>query len=45
MDANTCTKCPKGKYQDQSGQGMCKNCSDGYTTQNFGARNATECVR
>ena len=36
--------CPKGTYQDESGQINCKNCPDGLTTQYIASKNKSECT-
>ena len=39
-----CKKCPKGQYQDQSGQNQCKQCPDGKSTINEGHSNESSCI-
>ena len=39
-----CTKCPKGTYQDATGQSSCKKCPTDYTS-NSGATDKTSCYR
>lgn len=40
----TCVMCPKGTYQDESGQVNCKNCPVGLTTHYIASRNESECA-
>ena len=39
-----CTKCPKGTYQDKTGQSKCKTCPQEYTSST-GAKAKTSCYR
>lgn len=32
LDKSQCKKCPKGQYQDQTGQSQCKQCPEGKST-------------
>ena len=44
-DKITCKKCPKGQFQDKPGQSSCKNCSQGYSTQDVASKNISDCIR
>ena len=39
-----CKKCPKGKYQDQSGQEQCKQCPDGKSTVSDEQSDESSCL-
>ncbi|XP_071171977.1 uncharacterized protein [Mytilus edulis] len=36
--------CPKGTYQDESGQVNCKSCPNGLTTYFIASKNGSECT-
>ena len=39
-----CEECPKGEYQDETGQTQCKPCTDSqHTTSGTGSTQETEC--
>ena len=42
--ASQCKKCPKGQYQDQSGQDQCKQCPDGKSTISEGQSDNSSCL-
>ncbi|XP_077984887.1 uncharacterized protein LOC144439473 [Glandiceps talaboti] len=39
-----CSLCPKGSYQDSTGQISCNSCPDGFTTSKEGSRSDLDCV-
>ena len=42
--SRACLYCDVGTYQDETGQGDCKPCPRGLTTQTIGAMNITDCI-
>ena len=42
---DSCTNCPKGEYQDETGKSSCKDCPSGNSNGMEGARNTAECDR
>lgn len=41
---NTCVHCPRGSYQDESGQTSCKPCPDGTYTLDEGSQSIGSCL-
>ena len=41
---DSCTPCPIGMYQNDSGEHQCKTCPTGYSTVSAGARNLSSCI-
>uniref|UniRef100_A0A8R1HYY8 Sushi, von Willebrand factor type A, EGF and pentraxin domain-containing protein 1 n=1 Tax=Caenorhabditis japonica TaxID=281687 RepID=A0A8R1HYY8_CAEJA len=41
---NTCALCPRGSYQDESGQTACKPCPDGTYTLDEGSQSVGSCL-
>ena len=39
-----CKACPKGFYQDQAQQTVCKQCPQDTSTESFGATSKDDCV-
>ena len=39
----SCIRCGYGTYQDQTGQTVCEQCPDGWTTDSWGSREVTDC--
>lgn len=39
-----CVNCPKGEYQDQTGQTMCKSCAFPMTTNSTNTTNSSDCT-
>ncbi|KAL2102011.1 hypothetical protein ACEWY4_003772 [Coilia grayii] len=42
--AAVCSPCPRGTYQERSGQSLCTQCPAGTSTTSQGASSATQCV-
>ena len=40
----SCTRCPKGQYQDEVRQGSCKQCPSGRWTREEGSKSISDCV-
>ena len=44
LKGGTCVLCPIGKYQDETGQGECKDCTTATLTPSLGATSSVNCT-
>ena len=43
IETGVCTPCLKGTFQDTTAQDHCKQCQDGFTTEQEGAKSESYC--
>jgi len=43
-NASSCTRCPRGQYQDDARQGSCKACPAGRWTRDEGSKSDADCI-
>lgn len=43
-ETQTCPKCERGYYQDQSGQMSCEQCQNNTITRSVYSKNITDCI-